>query len=195
MELDEEVTIENLYMPASNVHMHVVIAVSGFLSEGTAEQGNWLHLINYCRARGLPCYAINWRASSEENVKEMMKGNAEKADLFSVAQGVTSLKDIFTKQKMSTLASYVSSVALDGVETFKTARSNAKVTGKVIAHFLASKGHVFGDQTISLMGFSLGSQVCKSTINRLSKLGIKDLVQNVYLLAGATYIKDSKLEV
>ena len=95
---------------------------------------------------------------------------------------------------MSTLASYVSSVAMDGVETFKTARNNAKVTGKMIAHFLASKGHIFGNQTVSLMGFSLGSQVCKSTINRLSKLGINDLVQNVYLLAGATYIKTSKLD-
>ena len=83
---------------------------------------------------------------------------------------------------------------MDGVETFKTARNNAKVTGKMIAHFLASKGHIFGNQTVSLMGFSLGSQVCKSTINRLSKLGINDLVQNVYLLAGATYIKTSKLD-
>ena len=192
--MDQEVFIENLFMPQSRMHRHVVIAVSGFLSEGTQEQGNWLHLINFCRARGLPCYSINWKASSEENVKEMMKGNAEKTDLYSVAQGVSSFKDIFTAQKLSTLASYVSSVAKDGVETFKTARNNAKVTGKMIAHFLASKGHIFGDQTVSLMGFSLGSQVCKSTINRLSKLGRTDLVHNTYFLAGATYIKDSKLD-
>ena len=177
------------------MHRHVVIAVSGFLSEGTKEQGNWVHLINYCRARGLPCYSINWKASSEENVKEMMKDNAEKTDLFSVAQGVSKFSDIFTTKNLSTVASYVSSVAKDGVDTFKTARNNAKITGKMVAHFLASKGHIFGDHTISLMGFSLGSQVCKSTINRLGKLGRADLVHNTYFLAGATYIKNSKLDL
>lgn len=43
------------------------------------------------------------------------------------------------------------------------------------------------------MGFSLGSQVCKSCINRLAKMGHNDLIHNVYFLAGATYIKEAKL--
>ena len=43
------------------------------------------------------------------------------------------------------------------------------------------------------MGFSLGSQVCKSCINRLAKMGHGDLIHNVYFLAGAAYIKEAKL--
>ena len=112
-----------------------------------------------------------------------------------MAQGVSSFKDLFTAKNVSTLASYVGNVTLDSLDTFKTARSNAKTTGKLLAHFLSSKGHIFGDQTFSLMGFSLGSQVCKSTINRLSKLDRQDLIHNAYFLAGATYVKKRKLNI
>ena len=88
-----------------------------------------------------------------------------------MASGLSSFKDLFTAKNVGTLASYVGGVATEGLDTFKAARGNAKTTGKILAHFLASKGHIFGDHTFSLMGFSLGSQVCKSTINRLGKLG------------------------
>ena len=64
-----------------------------------------------------------------------------------------------------------------------------------MAHFLAlesGQSSLFQDQTFSLIGFSLGSQVCKSTVNRLHKLGKDGLIHNVYFLAGATYISPQK---
>jgi len=73
------------------------------------------------------------------------------------------------------------------------ARTNARDTGKLLAHFLASKtSPLFGDHTFSLVGFSLGSQVCKSAINRLMKLGKEKLVHNMYFMAGCTYMKREK---
>lgn len=77
---------------------------------------------------------------------------------------------------------------------FKMAQNNAKTTGKMLAHFLvSSRGDIFGEQTFSLMGFSLGSQVVKSCVNRLAKLDQSDIIHNVYFLAGATYTKNEKL--
>ena len=118
-----------------------------------------------------------------------MNEKAEQTNIMSLAQNVSSVKDLFTAKNVTTLASYVGNVTMDSLDTFKTARNNAKITGKHLAHFLACKGHIFSDHTFSLMGFSLGSQVCKSTLNRLCKLGKTDLIHNAYLLAGATYIK------
>lgn len=66
----------------------------------------------------------------------------------------------------------------------------------MLAHFLAlnrEQSPFFGDHTFTLLGFSLGSQVCKSTINRLKKLGQYRLIHNVYFMAGATMIKKHKL--
>jgi hypothetical protein len=67
------------------------------------------------------------------------------------------------------------------------------MAGKMLAHFLQS-GTVFDEHhTFSIMGFSLGSQVAKSCINRLHKLGRTDSIHNVYFLAGATFIRQEKI--
>lgn len=79
--------------------------------------------------------------------------------------------------------------------TFQEAKLNAKLSGKLLAHYLAQNNPTFGDQSISMIGFSLGCQVTKSMINRLAKLGRTDLIHNVTFIAGATYIKDHKLDV
>lgn len=71
---------------------------------------------------------------------------------------------------------------------------NAKITGKMLAHFLASKNDIFNNQTVTILGFSLGTQVSKSCMNRLSKLGKGDMIHNLVLIAGATFIKDKRKE-
>jgi hypothetical protein len=43
------------------------------------------------------------------------------------------------------------------------------------------------------MGYSLGSAIAKSCINRLGKLDRPDILHNVTFLAGATYVKDDKI--
>jgi Protein of unknown function (DUF726) len=54
-------------------------------------------------------------------------------------------------------------------------------------------GYPFSTQTVSLLGFSLGTQVIKSIIKTLAKLGASDIVQNVTLLGGAShYEKDQQ---
>ena len=55
---------------------------------------------------------------------------------------------------------------------FKKARNNAKLTGKVLGHFLA-QNTLFDSQSISLIGFSLGSQVIKSCLNTIEKLDLQ----------------------
>jgi len=58
---------------------------------------------------------------------------------------------------------------------FNKAKQNAKLTGKMVGIALAL-GYPFKLQTISLIGFSLGTQVIKSCLRTLDKIGVHDII-------------------
>ncbi len=76
-------------------------------------------------------------------------------------------------------------IALQVKDLFKLAIKNARLTGKLVALSLVL-GYPFSTQTFSLLGFSLGTQVIKSCLKTLTKLGASDLIHNVTLLGGAS---------
>ena len=84
---------------------------------------------------------------------------------------------------------------------FKKAKQNAKYAGQLLACSLALK-MPFKTQTISLVGFSLGSQVIKSCLKTLHMLYDRpsdpphpchqvpqELIHNVTFFAGATHFR------
>ena len=73
-------------------------------------------------------------------------------------------------------------------ESFKKALKNAKLTGQLLAISLVL-GYPFSTQTISLVGYSLGTQVIKSCLQTLSRLEAHDLIHNVSFIAGATHFE------
>jgi hypothetical protein len=81
------------------------------------------------------------------------------------------LKGLLNFENVKTLVETVHTTTSDTMDLFKIARNNAKITGKVLGHFLA-QNILFDSQSISLIGFSLGSQVIKSCLNTLDKRGI-----------------------
>jgi hypothetical protein len=76
---------------------------------------------------------------------------------------------------------------------FLDAIKQAKRTGRFLAICLAL-GYPFSTQTISMMGFSLGTQVIKSCLSMLDKLGAHDVINNVTLLAGASHYDKNHLK-
>jgi Protein of unknown function (DUF726) len=50
-------------------------------------------------------------------------------------------------------------------------------------------GYPFSTHTVSLIGFSLGSQVIKSTLKTLHRIGATDIIHNVHFLGGATHFE------
>lgn len=82
--------------------------------------------------------------------------------------------DLLTSDGLNRIGSFIGKTMDKGTKHFMEARENAKNAGKLLAHFLymgRNGSPLFGDHTFSLMGFSLGAQVCKSAINRIRKLG------------------------
>lgn len=86
---------------------------------------------------------------------------------------------------------------------FWTAQNNAKTAGKLLGIALALR-RPFSTQTVSLIGFSLGSQVIKSCLEMLhyiyepifkmgGGLAKCDLIQDVTFMGGATCIEGDEV--
>lgn len=69
-------------------------------------------------------------------------------------------------------------------DVFKYAKTNAKMTGKLLAYTLAI-GYPFPTQSVSLVGFSLGNQVIKTCLKELSKLQATHIIHNITFLGAA----------
>lgn len=72
------------------------------------------------------------------------------------------------------------------------AKKQAKITGKLLASYLAQ---INPRKTVSLISFSLGSEVIKSCIKTLKYMGQFDIIQNVTFLAGTSTFTESEQEI
>lgn len=158
IELQQKCCIEEIWIPESKRHRHVFIAISGFLSQTANNDEDWIHLKNFCRVRGMPFYALRWESQDPESLEKITRANADKNNLADIISTTNKFSDLFSASKLKKMASFAQDQYTEGVNVFKGARYNAKTTGKMLAHFLiSSRNDIFGDQTFSLMGFSLGS--------------------------------------
>jgi ABC-type Mn2+/Zn2+ transport system permease subunit len=86
-------------------------------------------------------------------------------------------------------AKFVASILFNYWSYFTDAIKKADLTGRLIGISLAL-GYPFSTQTISLLGFSLGTQVIKTCLETLYELGAFDIINNVTLLAGASHYEN-----
>lgn len=158
-------------MPESNKHRHVIISVSGFLSQTSDAAADWHFLMNYCKAMQLPLYALRWESKDTSELTEIVKDSAEKTGILDLVKRASKWSEVLSVNSIKSLANFAADTWYGGYESFKEARFNAKMSGKLLAHFLASHNDTFQGHSVTLVGFSLGSQVSKSCVNRLAKLG------------------------
>lgn len=157
-----KIVIQNIFMPNQDesgqvLSRHIMICVSGFLSESGNYKKDWESLVSECRARNMPLYTINWEAKQMDQIEDIAINQA-KQNLAPIITGSKNWGSIFSKENLSNLGSFLVNTTDQTHSEFIQARGNAKTTGKLLAHFLASPNSpLFGDHTFSLMGFSLGS--------------------------------------
>jgi hypothetical protein len=75
----------------------------------------------------------------------------------SIWSNASSFYDVFNSENLPKLLSFAKDTTTTGIETFKEARMNAKIAGKLLAHYLAAENPTFKGHSLSLIGFSLGS--------------------------------------
>jgi len=74
--MQQPVSLVRLFSPPGNKHRHVVIAVSGFLSKDSDYEGDWLHLLNFCKIKGVPLYCLNWEAKEASDLQALAQEKA-----------------------------------------------------------------------------------------------------------------------
>jgi len=68
-----------------------------------------------------------------------------------------SFNDVLTSRKgISSLYNFAKDFKKSGTEAFKETHTKAKITGKLLGHYLASENGVFKGRSISFIGYSLG---------------------------------------
>jgi hypothetical protein len=187
-------------MPDKCGHKHLIIAISGFLSENADQSEDWAHLKALCVKHGVPLLAICWEANTATSIGSValdglknLKIGKTKA-LLGGTKGIVS--ELLSIENLKVAYDTVKNTSNATVEMFKKSRLNAKKTGTVLGHYLNIENNL-ESYSISLIGFSLGTQVIKSCLNTLAKYHklspmTKTPITNVYLLGGATFIKTEK---
>ena len=157
---------------------HVTIAVSGFLSESTNEDKEWLHMKNHIAPSKTGIFVYKWESKK-------LKDLAIALGKLTAKLGVEVAITLASGGQLSLLKCLLmGSNVTEFVELFRGAKANAKRSGRLLACALAIRFPFF-TQTISLVGFSLGCQVLKTCIKTLHKLGATDVLQNVTFMGGA----------
>ena len=150
--------LEQLHMPDSRVHRHVIVAISGFLSEKSDSGNDWLALKKYCEENQYPLYALRWESKDSTQLAQIMQNSAEQFGLDKVVDDfTTSWTSIFSQDKLQQFAKFAAGTFSGYYDIFKSAQTNAKMSGKAFAHYLASDANIIGDRTLTLVGFSLGT--------------------------------------
>ena len=173
---------------------HCYIFISGFLSETSDHYEEWenmaLNLTSNCT-----CYFYNWPGDC--------LSNAVGETIFNL--GVSVLRDFSKKKKNSNNVNSINSKnyginkydMFDPGKSFIDSSNKAALSGKILALILASKLFL-KYQTVTLIGFSLGTHVSKNCIKEMYNLHYKehipcnDIIKDVVLIAGATCMKNEE---
>lgn len=134
---------------------HIVIAISGFLSEDDDNLEAWQAL--HENHPNSPIYSFRWKS---EKIISLLKPFAS----------YRSLASLMVKKSMKLLSLLQQGTELIGAyqKMFIDSMRNAKAAGRLLAHSLMLQ-FPFRNQSISLIGFSLGTQVIKSWLKELSR--------------------------
>lgn len=121
----------------------MMIAVSGFLSEDSNQADDWKHLKVYCEMHEIPLFAVQWQAQSSQHISSIASESISnlrsnlKVNTNMLGVPNFTLKSLLNVENVKTIVQTVQKGTTDTMELFKKARNNAKLTGKVLGHFLA----------------------------------------------------------
>ena len=173
--MDAKCWFEQINTPEDGIsNRHAVICVTGFLSESTDMKNyNWPHLTNYCRARNIPLFVLRWESKNQNDIYQLMLQQADQNDIINMMAQSNKISDLISAKNISAAYKFSKELALATKEVFCSTKQTARMSGKLLAHYLASAFYekdMLAGHTVSLVGFSLGAQVIKSCLNRLFKI-------------------------
>ena len=179
---------------------HCYIFISGFLSETSDHYEEWENMALNLTSKNT-CYFYNWPGDCLSNAagETLVNLGLTVLDNLIAARNNIEKKDEDCINSNNNNYNYNYNIKENPAEKFDPGKSfvdssnKAALSGDILAYIIASK-LFFKYQTITLIGFSLGTHVTKHCIKKLYELHYKehipcnDIIKNVILIAGATSI-------
>ena len=179
---------------------HCYIFISGFLSETSDHYEEWENMALNLTSKNT-CYFYNWPGDCLSNAagETLVNLGLTVLDNIIAARNNIEKKDEDCINSNNNNYNYNYNIKENPAEKFDPGKSfvdssnKAALSGDILAYIIASK-LFFKYQTITLIGFSLGTHVTKHCIKKLYELHYKehipcnDIIKNVILIAGATSI-------
>ena len=178
---------------------HCYIFISGYLSETSDHYEEWENMALNLTSKNT-CYFYNWPGDCLSNVAGETLVNLG----LTVLDNLIAAKKNMEKDLDCINSNYNYNYNYNNIKenqtdnftpekSFIDSSNKAALSGDILAYIIASK-LFFKYQTITLVGFSLGTHVAKHCIKKLYELHYKehipcnDIIKNVVLIAGATSI-------
>ena len=182
---------------------HCYIFISGFLSETSDHYEEWENMALNLTSKNT-CYFYNWPGDCLSNAagETLVNLGLTVLDNIIIARNNMEKKDVDCINPNNNYNyNYNNNYNIkenpadkfDPGKSFIDSSNKAALSGDILAYIIASK-LFFKYQTITLVGFSLGTHVTKHCIKKLYELHYKehiscnDIIKNVVLIAGATSI-------
>lgn len=143
------------------------ICVSGFLSQDSSKRKEWVDLVDDCDKKQMELFSLKWQSSTKDELMEFFsKGWANMQSLSILS---SNLPVLGTK------------MLLDNpfLKSFKEAR----LTGFYLAHLLGDL-HIFGNNAINLIGFSMGTIVIFECLLELDRMRKFQIINDVIVMGG-----------
>ena len=175
---------------------HCYIFISGFLSETSDHYREWENMALNLTSNNT-CYFYNWPGDCLSNVAGDTILNFGLSVLNNFSKNASNSNTNNTNNINTKNYGINKYDAFDPGKSFIDSSNKASLSGKILALILASK-LFFKFQTVTLIGFSLGTHVTKHCIKKMYELHYKenipcnDIIKDVVLIAGATCMKDKE---
>ena len=169
---------------------HCYIFISGFLSEISDHYEEWENMALNMTSNS-SCFFYNWPGDSLSNVASETLLNL----------GLTILSNYSKNNQNNNNNPNTEGInkckMFDPGKSFVDSSNKAALSGKILAFILASK-LFFKFQTITIIGFSLGTHVAKHCLKQMYEFQFKhniqcdNIIKDVVLIAGATCMKGNE---
>ncbi|KRX06250.1 hypothetical protein PPERSA_06132 [Pseudocohnilembus persalinus] len=154
------------------VSRRVTICIAGYTSEKDNLDRKWSQFLS--QNPDIEVYSLHYKSQSIDDQFQFIKDqqNLYYSALSFLSGGYMSL----VKGGLTLATAYKKNPF---IEAFK----EATLVGKYLAHLIAKKV-IFPNCTVSLVGFSLGTQVILKCLQELNKFQVQDVIQDVILMGG-----------